>query len=211
MLHAEKRAAVADGCRRLVADGLVVGTSGNVSVRVGGEVAISPSGVAYDTLDAESVCVVDLTGEPVDGALVPSSEWRMHTHVYRARPEIVTVVHAHPVAATAVSTLVEEVPPIHYQLGLLGGAVRVAPYATYGTAELAELSVAGLQGRTGVLLASHGATTVGTSLAQAHERMAVLEWVCRVWLAARAGGEPRLLDAAELHRVTERLRSYGQP
>jgi L-fuculose-phosphate aldolase len=178
---------------------------------VGGEVAISPSGVAYDALDAEGVCVIDRTGRRVDGPLAPSTEWRMHTHVYRARPDVVAVVHAHPVAATAVSTLVDEVPPIHYLLASLGGPVRVAPYATYGTAELAEHSVAGLQGRSGVLLANHGATTVGASLAQAHERMVVLEWVCRVWLAARGGGDPSLLDAAELDRVAERLRSYGQP
>lgn len=211
MRYESERAAVAEGCRRLVADGLVVGTSGNVSVRCGDHVAISPTGVDYDDLDAVGVTVIDLDGRVVDGDLLPSSEWRMHTHCYRARPGTGAVVHAHPVAATAVSTLVDEVPPIHYLLAQLGGTVRVSPYATYGTPELADASVAGLEGRTGVLLANHGATTLGDTLAQAHTRMLTLEWVCRVWLAARTAGEPALLDAAELERVGEKLRTYGQP
>jgi L-fuculose-phosphate aldolase len=211
MIHAEERAAVAAGCRRLVTDGLVVGTSGNVSVRVGDAVAISPSGVPYDVCEPDAVCLIDLDGRPLDGTFVPSSEWRMHTQVYRARPDVGAVVHAHPVATTAVSTLAEEVPPIHYLLAGLGGRVHVAPYATYGSAELAEHSVAGLADRGAVVLANHGATTVGTTLAHAHERMMVLDWVCAVWLAARAGGTPRLLDGAELERVAERLRAYGQP
>ena len=211
MLHAAERDAVAAGCRRLLTDGLVVGTSGNVSVRVDDAVLISPSGVAYEDLEAGGVCVIDLDGNPVDGDLVPSSEWRMHTQVYRARSDVSAVVHAHPVATTAVSTLVEEVPPVHYLLAALGGPVRVAPYATYGSVALAEHSVTGLGDRTGVVLANHGATTVGRTLAQAHERMVVLEWVCQVWLTARGACEPRLLDVDELERVGERLRTYGQP
>jgi L-fuculose-phosphate aldolase len=211
MLHAEERAAVAAGCRRLLADGLVVGTSGNVSVRAGDRVVISPSGVPYDRLETAAVSVIDLDGQPVDGGLVPSSEWRMHTQVYRARADVRAVVHAHPVAATAVSTLVAEVPAVHYLLAALGGPVRVAPYAPYGSAELAAHSVAGLAERTAVVLANHGATTVGGSLAEAHERMTVLEWLCRVWLTARSAGEPRLLEAAQLERAAAQLRAYGQP
>lgn len=198
--------------RRTVADGLVVGTSGNVSVRVGDTVLVTPSGVPSDRLTPDDATGVDLDGRQVLGTLVPTSELPMHLAVYRADPDARAVVHTHAVHATAVSLLVPELPPVHYMTAALGGPVRVAPYAAYGTAELARGMLDALAGRTGCLLRNHGTITYGTSLDQAYDRTAQLEWMCRLWLTASSvpGHSPSLLTPAQLAEVTERLRGYGQ-
>jgi L-fuculose-phosphate aldolase len=197
--------------RRTVSDGLVVGTSGNVSVRVGDTVLVTPSGVPYDRLTAEDVTGVDLDGGQVLGTLVPTSELPMHLAVYRAT-DAGAVVHTHAVHATAVSTLVSELPLIHYMAAALGGPVRVAPYATYGTHELAENMLRALTDRTACLLRNHGTITYGTTLDQAYDRTAQLEWMCRLWLTASSvpGLSPTLLSRGQVAEVGERLRGYGQ-
>ncbi|MER6980849.1 class II aldolase/adducin family protein [Streptomyces carpinensis] len=198
--------------RRTVADGLVVGTSGNVSVRVGETVLVTPSGVPYDRLTPDDITGVALDGGQVLGTLVPTSELPMHLAIYRAT-DAAAVVHTHAVHATAVSTLVPELPLVHYMAGALGGPVRVAPYATYGTEELAENMLRALAGRSGCLLQNHGTVTYGASLDQAYDRTAQLEWMCRLWLTASSvpGLAPSLLSAEQLARATQRLRGYGQP
>ncbi|MER7937179.1 MULTISPECIES: class II aldolase/adducin family protein [unclassified Streptomyces] len=197
--------------RRTVADGLVVGTSGNVSVRVGDTVLVTPSGVPYDRLTPDDVTGVDLAGRQVLGTLVPTSELPMHLAVYGST-DAGAVVHTHAVAATAVSTLVPELPLIHYMAAALGGPVRVAPYATYGTAELAANMLRALAGRFGCLLQNHGTVTYGATLAQAFDRTAQLEWMCRVWLTASSvpGLTPALLSPDQLAEAAERLRGYGR-
>ncbi|KOV65131.1 fuculose phosphate aldolase [Streptomyces sp. AS58] len=197
--------------RRTVADGLVVGTSGNVSVRVGDTVLVTPSGVPYDRLTPDDLTGVALDGRQVRGTLVPTSELPMHLAVYRGT-DARAVVHTHAVHATAVSTLVEELPAIHYMTGALGGPVRVAPYATYGTEELAENMLRALTDRSGCLLQNHGTMTYGASLDQAYDRTAQLEWMCRLWLTASSlpGRSPNLLSADQLEEAGERLRGYGQ-
>ncbi|MEU0661725.1 class II aldolase/adducin family protein [Streptomyces lavendulocolor] len=198
--------------RRTVADGLVVGTSGNVSARVGDVVLVTPSGVPYDRLTPADLVAVDLDGTRIRGRLAPTSELPMHLEIYR-RTTARAVVHTHAVHATAVSTLVTELPPIHYMAAILGGPVRVAPYALYGTEELAAHMVRALDGRTACLLRNHGTIAHGDSLEQAYDRTAQLEWMCRVWLAARSvpGPGPALLSAAELDEAAEKFRGYGQP
>ncbi|WP_406728204.1 class II aldolase/adducin family protein [Streptomyces sp. GD-15H] len=200
-----------EAARRTVSDGLVVGTSGNVSVRVGSTVLVTPSGVPYDRLTPDDVTGVDLTGRQVLGTLVPTSELPMHLAVYRTTGAH-AVVHTHAVHATAVSTLVDELPLVHYMAAALGGPVRVAPYATYGTDELAEHMLRALDGRTGCLLRNHGTLTHGTTLDQAYDRTAQLEWMCRLWLTASSvpGRSPALLSADQLAEVADRLRGYGQ-
>ncbi|MEU1261823.1 class II aldolase/adducin family protein [Streptomyces cellulosae] len=197
--------------RRTVADGLVVGTSGNVSVRVGNTVLVTPTSVPYDRLTPDDVTGVDLTGRQVLGTLVPTSELPLHLAVYRAT-DARAVVHTHAVHATAVSTLVDELPAIHYMTAALGGPVRVARYATYGTPELAENTLRALDGRTGCLMRNHGTLTYGAGLAQAYDRTAQLEWMCRVWLTASSvpGLTPTLLSPEQLAEAGERLRGYGQ-
>ncbi|MFG2130081.1 class II aldolase/adducin family protein [Streptomyces sp. NPDC048751] len=197
--------------RRTVADGLVVGTSGNVSVRVGDTVLVTPSGVPYDRLTPDDMTGVDLDGRQVLGTLVPTSELPMHLAVYRTT-DARAVVHTHAVHATAVSTLVTELPSVHYMVGALGGPVRVAPYATYGTDELAENVRVALADRSGCLLQNHGTITYGATLDQAYDRTAQLEWMCRVWLTASSvpGLSPSLLSEEQLAAAGERLRGYGQ-
>ncbi|GGW73477.1 aldolase [Streptomyces lucensis JCM 4490] len=204
-------AALVATARRTVADGLVVGTSGNVSARVGDLVLVTPSGVPYDRLGPDDVTGVDLTGRQVLGTLVPTSELPMHLAVYRTT-DARAVVHTHAVHATAVSTLVDELPPIHYMTGALGGPVRVAPYAAYGTDELAGNMLRALTGRSGCLLRNHGTITYGATLDQAYDRTAQLEWMCRLWLTASCvpGLTPSLLTEAQLAEAGARLKGYGQ-
>jgi len=197
--------------RRTVSDGLVVGTSGNVSVRVGDTVLVTPSGVPYDRLTPDDVTGVDLDGRQVLGTLIPTSELPMHLAVYRTT-DALAVVHTHAVHATAVSTLVPELPAIHYMTSALGGPVRVAPYAAYGTRELAENMLRALTDRSGCLLQNHGTVTHGATLDQAYDRTAQLEWMCRLWLTASSvpGLSPTLLTGEQLAEVGEKLRGYGQ-
>lgn len=207
--HAWKEVVAA--ARRTVADGLVVGTSGNVSLRVGDVVLVTPTGVPYDRLGPDDLCAVGLDGDHVAGNLRPTSELPMHLAVYRTT-DAAAVVHTHAVHATAVSTLVDELPAIHYMTAALGGPVRVAPYATYGSDELAANLLTALEGRSGALLRNHGTLTHGSTMEQAYDRTAQLEWMCRVWLAASSvpGRTPTLLPREELDRVAERFRGYGQ-
>jgi L-fuculose-phosphate aldolase len=210
MLHADVRREVAEACRHLSRTGLVVGTAGNVSVRVGDHVVISPSGVDYERMQARDVGVHDLTGAVVEAELAPSSELPLHLAVYGVFAHRV-VVHTHAVASTALSVVVEEVPASHYYTALFGGGVRVAPYATFGSDELADNVTAALQDRTAALMANHGAVLVGDDVAKALGQVAYLEYICDVQLKVFATGQPaRLLDAEEIERVRVGLSGYGQ-
>jgi L-fuculose-phosphate aldolase len=208
MLMQKERELIIEYCLRMLKDGLTVGTSGNVSVRVGENIAITPSGVEYEALSPEDICVITLDGAHVDGPDNPSSEVPMHTVVYR-NTDALAVVHTHPVYATVLGTLVDEIPPIHYMLALLGGPVRVAPYAQFGTQELAARCGEAMKDRYGVLLRNHGATTYGGTLTKAYSRNIYLEWLCRVYCEAKALGEPRLLTAAEFDAAAGPVSNYG--
>ena len=210
MLLADEREAIAETCRTLRREGLVVGTAGNVSVRVDDLVAISPSGVDYTTVRAADVGVHRLDGSPVEAPLRPSSEFPLHLAVYGER-DVAAIVHTHGVASSAMSTIVDEVPASHYYAALFGGPLRVAPYARFGTPELAANAVAALADRTGALLGNHGALTVGASLASALELVGYLEYVCDLHLRALATGLPvRTLPAEEIAGVVAAVRGYGQ-
>ena len=214
MLLEREREEIVRACRKLSAAGLVVGTAGNVSVLAGDLVAVTPSGVDYAELAAGDVGVHRLDGTPVEARLAPTSELPLHLAVYGAYAGAgfgtAAIVHTHSVAATAVATLADELPPIHYYVAMFGGTVRVAPYATYGTDELASGAVRALRGRTACLLGSHGAVTTGPDLKTAYDRAVYLEWVCDVYLHAAAAGTPRLLPADEIEAVAAKLASYGQ-
>jgi L-fuculose-phosphate aldolase len=209
MLLVHERGQLVEFGRRMRGDELTVGTSGNLSIRCGDLVAITPSGTAYETLTPEAICVIDLEGNRVDGRLAPSSEVPMHTLVYRST-DAAAVVHTHPLYASTLSVLVDELPAVHYMIALLGGPVRVARYARYGSPQLAENSVRAMDGRYAVILQNHGATTWGENLARAYTRSVYLEWLCRLYYQARLLGEPRLLSAQEISAVGDLLRTYGQ-
>ena len=210
MLMRKERELIIEYCLRMLRDGLTVGTSGNISVRLGDNIAITPSGVDYEALAPEDICVLTLDGTPVEGLQTPSTEVPMHTVVYQFT-DAKAVVHTHPVYATVVGTLLPEIPRIHYMLALLGGPVRVAPYAPFGTEKLARNCIVAMKDRYGVLLQNHGATTYGDSLAKAYSRSLYLEWLCRIYCEARAIGEPRLLTEAEFDAVAGAVTAYGRP
>ena len=163
----------------------------------------------YDELTPEAICVIDLDGNVVEADLEPSSEVPMHTAVYRAT-DAGAVVHSHPMYGTALSVTMDEVPPVHYMITLLGGPVRVAPYARFGSPELAQGSVDAMVDRTGVLLRNHGATTYGDTLDKAYTRSLYLEWVCRLYHQASQIGEPALLYDEQLDEVATAIGTYGQ-
>jgi L-fuculose-phosphate aldolase len=206
-----EREQVAGACRRLAAEGLVVGTAGNVSARAGDRVAVTATGMVLADATPEQVTVVDLAdGRVVDGRLAPTSEVDLHLGVYR-RYDAGAVIHTHAPMATALSCVLDEVPCVHYQMLLLGGPVRVAPYETFGTPELAQSTLDALDGRTAALMANHGAIAHGPDIDKAMELTLLLEWACTVYWHAAAIGGPRGLDDEQRQAVVEAAlaRSYG--
>jgi L-fuculose-phosphate aldolase len=205
------RAQLVSYSARLLADGLAVGSAGNISVRLGEVVAITPSGIGYDEMRPADVCVVALDGTELDGTETPSSETPMHLAIYAATPAA-AIVHTHSPEVIALSASRPELPAIHYAITGLGGPVRVAPYVRFGSAGLAAAAVGALDGRTAVILRNHGAVTYGRDLAQAYDRALLLEWLARTYRMALSYGEPVTLSAAELDEVTAETqrRRYGE-
>jgi L-fuculose-phosphate aldolase len=206
----QQRERISAASRRLAGQGLVVGTAGNLSERAGQFVAVTPTGATLAELTADEIAVVDLDGEHVHGELAATSELDLHLGVYH-RYDAGAVVHTHSPMATSLSCVVDELPVVHYQMLLLGGPVRVAPYATFGSSELAELSVDALEGRSAALMANHGAIAHGPSLEAAVEQSLLLEWACTVYWHAAAIGTPRVLDADQRQAVLSAAlaRGYG--
>jgi L-fuculose-phosphate aldolase len=210
---AAARAQLARYGARLVADGLATGSAGNLSVRVGDTMAITPSGLDYGVLEPADICLVPLAGpqraRPAGGeARRPSSETPMHAAVY-AKTAAAAVVHTHSPEVVALSAVCHELPAVHYAITALGGPVTVAPYHRFGSAELAEAAVHALGERTAVILQNHGALTWGASLPEAYDRAALLEWLAQVYRLARCYGEPRILSAAELAEVSAEMARIG--
>ncbi|WP_336206164.1 class II aldolase/adducin family protein [Nonomuraea sp. LPB2021202275-12-8] len=189
--------------RRAAELGLVIGTSGNLSARDGDRIAVTPSGVALDRLSPEMCPVVDLDGHLLEGDLQPSSETPMHLAVYQATGTQ-AVVHTHSVFGTVVATTMTELPPVHYNALLLGGVIKVATYATYGTPELAANVRAALEGKQAALMANHGGVTIGETLEQAFEATRLLEWLCEVYVRGLGVGRPTILTDEQLGAVLER-------
>jgi L-fuculose-phosphate aldolase len=205
LLAAEREAVVTHG-RRLVADGLAVGTAGNLSIRHDDLVAISPSGVPYEALTPAQVSVVDLEGTAVQGPPA-SSELPLHLAIYATTPHR-AVVHTHAGYATALGLVLDELPPVHYLIADLGGAVPVVPYAAPGSEALARALAPLLQQYTAALLRNHGTVTVGPSLSRAYARSLTLEWLCTLYHRARVLGEPAVLAADEVAAMSSAMRRY---
>lgn len=204
-----ERTAVVEAARRMIERGLVINTSGNVSVRIGRTIAVTPSGAPYETMTPADVCLIDIdSGGQVDGKLLPSSELPLHLAVYRATGTG-AIVHTHSHFATVLSTLVDRLPAIHYQVADLGGEVEVAPYATFGTDELARVTTKALANRSAALMRNHGVTAIGPDVAKALARAFTVEWVASVYWHAKMLGTPTLLDAAEIERVAARQADFA--
>jgi L-fuculose-phosphate aldolase len=195
---------------RLLDDGLAVGSAGNLSVRLGDLVAITPSGISYREMRPTDIAVVGLDGAEVDAPEVPSSELPMHLAVYAATMAG-AVVHTHSPEVIALSASRDHLPAIHYAITALGGPVRVAPYVRFGSAGLAIAAAQAIDGRRAAILRNHGAITYGRTLAEAYDHALLLEWLARVYRLALSYGEPRILSDDELAEVAAeaKRRNYG--
>ena len=204
------RAALAETARQTVSHGLNQGASGNVSVRLRDGFLITPSGLPNDTLEPAQMVFVDMEGQ-AGGNLKPSSEWRIHRDLYRARPEVAAVVHAHSPHAVSLSCLRQGIPAFHYMVAAAGGKdIRCANYATFGTQALSDWVLAALQDRRACLMANHGLVAVGAGLDAALALAVEVEELCAQYWRAKLMGEPVLLSDAEMDAVLERFRHYGQ-
>jgi L-fuculose-phosphate aldolase len=213
-MTATARRALTESARRLDAHGLNVNASGNLSVRLGEGILVTPSGVAPAAMDPDDCVLLDAAGRPAaaDGP-VPTSEWRLHIEIYRRRPDVSAIVHTHSPEATAAATLGADVPAIHYVAARFGGgALACAPYATYGSTALAT-GVADALGddRAACLMANHGAVALGPDLTAASSLALDVEWFCGVYRRALSMGAPHVLDDAEIRRVATKFDTYGQP
>jgi L-fuculose-phosphate aldolase len=208
---AELRQAVIDACRTMTANGLNQGTSGNVSVRTGEAMLITPSATPYDTMTPEMIAEMQLQGDGSwSGPLKPSSEWRFHLDILKERPEIGAVVHAHPPFCTTLAVARRSIPACHYMVAAFGGTdVRCSGYATFGTAELSATALEALEGRTACLLANHGMIALGETLANALWRAGELEAIARQYWQSLLIGGPVILSDAAIAETLERFGSYG--
>lgn len=206
----EAAARLAEAARRTVALGLNRGAEGNVSLRLGAGFLITPSGLPNDTLQAEQMVYMDLEGG-WQGPLKPSSEWRIHRDIYRARAEVAAVVHAHSPHAVSLACLRRPIPPFHYMVAAAGGRdIPCADYATFGTEALSANVLAALAGRRACLMANHGQVALGRTLDEALRLAEIVEELAAQYWRARLLGEPVLLSEAEMDEVLARFADYGQ-
>jgi L-fuculose-phosphate aldolase len=213
VLLPDQRAAVVQACRELLATGLVRGTSGNVSVRdpASGTIAITPTGLGYTGMRDHDVAVLSADGDQLDGELRPTSEVALHLGIYRARPDLGAIVHTHSMFATTFAVLGEQIPAVHYLIVRAGESVPVAPYARYGTPQLAESCVRALGSGFAVLLANHGVVATGADLAAAMAVAEAVEYTAELAWRARQLGTPQVLDSDQLAAARAALAGYGQP
>jgi L-fuculose-phosphate aldolase len=196
--------------RRLDAQGLNRGSTGNLSWRAGDGLWITPTGMGADDIGADDFVWMGWDGS-VRGRWKPSSEWPFHRAIYRSRPDLQAIVHTHSVHATALACLERELPPFHYMVAIAGGdSVPCVPYHLFGTEALSQAVAAALADRDACLLAHHGLVAAGATLARAMKVTFEVESLCEVYLKAQAVGEPPRLDATQMAAVIEKFRHYGQ-
>ena len=205
------RTRIVEVMQAMEAKGLNRGTSGNVSARLGDGMLVTPSGVPPERLTPEAMVLIGADDSIADGQMRPSSEWRMHMQILRRRPDVNGVVHCHSRHATILACAGRPLPAIHYMVGVSGGSsVPVAPYATFGSTELADGVVDTLEGRYAALMANHGQITVAPSLNSALLIAEEIEEQAAVYWGALAIGGPNLLSDAQMDEILVRFKSYGQ-
>jgi L-fuculose-phosphate aldolase len=210
--EADLRRGVVAACRSLSELGLNRGTSGNVSVRHGKNMLISPTGIPYDELKSADVArmSLDSTDYVWEGKLTPSSEWRFHHDILNARPDMQAVVHTHSTYATVLAIAGREIPAVHYMIAAAGGpSIKVGRYATYGTKDLSDNALRALEGRNCCLLANHGMIAVGPNLKRAVWLAMQVETLAQQYYLSLQIGGPNLLSDDEIERVRQKFASYG--
>jgi len=205
----EKRQSIIDACLRMNVLGINQGTSGTISLRHGDGMLVTPTSTPYEVMKPEQIVYMHLDGNH-DPAQRPSSEWRFHRDILKARPEVQAIVHAHPPYSTMLAIMGMEIPPVHYMVAVAGGdTIRCAPYATFGTQELSEHAVRALEGRMACLLAHHGMIAVGPSLPKAMWLAVEVETLARQYHGCLQIGTPPLLPKEEIEKVRVRMAGYG--
>lgn len=206
------REAIIAKCRWMNASGLNQGTSGNISARYKDKMLITPSATPYEAMKAEMIASMPIAGEygAWSGPLKPSTEWRFHLDIMRARPDVGSVVHTHSTYATVLAIARKPIPACHYMIAAFGGTdIRCAGYALYGTAELSDLALSALEGRQGCLLANHGMIAVGPDLEKAMWNAVELETLARQYYLSLTLGEPHILSDQEIAETAKGFSTYG--
>jgi L-fuculose-phosphate aldolase len=206
------RQAIIDQCRWMNTSGLNQGTSGNISVRHGDTLLITPSATPYEAMDVDMIDAMPIEGEygAWEGPLKPSTEWRFHLDIMRERPEVGAIVHTHSTYATTLAIGRREIPACHYMVAAFGGNnVRCADYALYGTRELSNHALAALRDRSACLLANHGMIVLGENLDQAMWRAVELETLAKQYLLSLTIGGPAILSDDQIKETLERFATYG--
>ena len=214
MKQTEKRLreAIVEKARWMNANGLNQGTSGNISARSGDQMLITPSAVPYEEMQPSMIASLPIEGEygAWRGELPPSTEWRFHLDIMRARPEVSAIVHAHPTFATVISIARRPIPACHYMIAAFGGTdIRCADYATYGTKTLSENALEALEGRSGCLLANHGMIVAGGDLDQAMWLAVELETIAKQYYYSLLIGGPVVLPDSAVEEARESMQDYG--
>ena len=208
----ELRQAIIQKCRWMNASGLNQGTSGNISARYGEVMLITPSAIPYDALEPEMIAAMPIDGEPGEwsGPLKPSTEWRFHLDILKGRPDVGAVVHTHSTFATVLAIARKPIPACHYMIAAFGGTdIRCAEYATFGTAALSRNALQALEGRSGCLLANHGAIAAGATLDEAMWLAVELETLARQYYHSLLIGGPVLLSDEAIVETSKGFATYG--
>jgi L-fuculose-phosphate aldolase len=208
----ERCEALVKACRELTRQGLTFGTSGNISVRRDeGSFFISPTGSVYEELEAADIALLQFDGRWF-GRRRPSSEWRFHRDLLRARADVGAIVHTHSRYATALACTGRGIPAFHYMVAVTGDIeIRCTPYHTFGSQELSDAVLETVRGSNACLLGNHGVIAMGTDLAAALTLAGEVENLAAQYTTALTVGDVRILDAAEMRRVVEKFRTYGKP
>ena len=197
-------------CRRLNAAGLNTGTSGNLSMRCGKGVLITPSGIAYEAMRPAEIVEMDFSGRYY-GDYLPSSEWRFHLDILKARPDANVVLHSHAPFCSAVACCRRDIPPVHYMVASAGGdVIKCSGYALFGTPDLSREALVALGPRNACLLANHGVIVLGADLARAYALLEEVENLARIYATVQGMGGGAPLGKAEMTAVLERFKTYGK-
>ncbi|MCK5690534.1 class II aldolase/adducin family protein [Myxococcota bacterium] len=196
--------------RQINATGLNHGTNGNLSVRFEDGLLITPTGMTYDSLQPEDIVFLDSDAK-ITGLRKPSSEWPFHYDILKKRPEVQAIIHTHSIFATTLACMHLPIPAFHYMVAVAGGTdIRCADYATFGSEELSLSALRALQDRKACLLANHGMIILGDSVADTFARAIEVETLAQQYWRVRQLGDPIIIDDAEMGRILEKFKTYGQ-
>jgi L-fuculose-phosphate aldolase len=208
----ELRTAIVEKARWMNANGLNQGTSGNISARCGGDMLITPTAVPYEVMEPAMIASLPIDGDygAWRGELPPSTEWRFHLDIMRARPDVSGIVHSHATFATVLSIARRPIPACHYMIAVFGGTdVRCADYATYGTKALSDNALKALEGRNSCLLANHGLIAAGENLDKAMWLAVELETIAKQYYYSLLMGGPVILPDAAVEEARDSMQGYG--